>query len=113
MLPAMHCVQPSGNNTIAGPLREGADHAQACHSTTGIGGLQVASVLDGNEVITACRRSGGSGYLVEDEYVYKVQSQLAREEGNFLRACRCGIPGGCFAGWRLKEKFCARKLWSV
>ncbi|MDF1745333.1 MAG: pyridoxal-phosphate dependent enzyme [Gimesia sp.] len=83
MLPAMHCVQPSGNNTIAGPLREGADHAQACHSTTGIGGLQVASVLDGNEVITACRRSGGSGYLVEDEYVYKVQSQLAREEGIF------------------------------
>ncbi len=82
-LPAMHCVQPAGNNTIAGPLREGADRAQACHSTTEIGGLQVASVLDGNEVITACRQTGGTGYLVEDEFVYEVQSQLARQEGIF------------------------------
>jgi len=82
-LPAMNCVQPTGNNTIAGPLREGAAHAQPCHSTTEIGGLQVASVLDGNEVIAACRKSGGSGYLVEDEFVYEVQSQLARQEGIF------------------------------
>ncbi|QDU09969.1 pyridoxal-phosphate dependent enzyme [Gimesia aquarii] len=82
-LPAMHCVQPTGNNTIAGPLREGFDHAQPCQSTTEIGGLQVASVLDGNEVIAACRRTGGSGYLVEDEFVYEVQSQLARQEGIF------------------------------
>jgi threonine synthase len=82
-LPAMHCVQPAGNNTIAGPLREGADHAQSCHSTTAIGGLQVASVLDGNEVISACRQSGGSGYLVEDEFVFEVQSQLACQEGIF------------------------------
>ncbi|WP_339733299.1 pyridoxal-phosphate dependent enzyme [uncultured Gimesia sp.] len=82
-LPAMHCVQPAGNNTIAGPLREGSDQAQPCHSTTQIGGLQVASVLDGNEVIAACRQTGGCGYLVEDETVYEVQSQLARQEGIF------------------------------
>tara|TARA_R110002095_G_scaffold39808_4_gene36663 strand:+ start:6814 stop:7866 length:1053 start_codon:yes stop_codon:yes gene_type:complete len=82
-LPAMHCVQPAGNNTIAGPLRAGADRAQSCQSTTKIGGLQVANVLDGNEVISACRQTGGSGYLVEDETVYEVQAQLARQEGIF------------------------------
>lgn len=82
-LPAMHCVQPAGNNTIAGPLQEGADQAQPCFSTTEIGGLQVASVLDGNEVIAACRQTGGTGYLVDDETVYAVQSQLARQEGIF------------------------------
>ncbi|MFH1300429.1 MAG: pyridoxal-phosphate dependent enzyme [Planctomycetota bacterium] len=82
-LPAMHCVQPAGNNTIAGPLRAGADRAQSCQSTTEIGGLQVASVLDGDEVISACRQTGGAGYLVEDEFVYEVQSQLSRQEGIF------------------------------
>lgn len=82
-LPAMHCVQPAGNNTISGPLCEGLDQAQPCHSTTAIGGLQVASVLDGDTVIAACRQSGGTGYLVDDETVFEVQSQLARQEGIF------------------------------
>ncbi|HBL43415.1 pyridoxal-phosphate dependent enzyme [Gimesia sp.] len=82
-LPAFHCVQPTGNNTIAGPLQEGCDRAQTCQSTTKIGGLQVASVLDGNEVIAACRETGGSGYLVEDDFVYEVQALLARQEGIF------------------------------
>ncbi|WP_417375373.1 pyridoxal-phosphate dependent enzyme [Gimesia maris] len=82
-LPAFHCVQPAGNNTIAGPLLAGSDRAQTCRSTTKIGGLQVASVLDGNDVIAACRDTGGSGYLVEDEFVYEVQALLARQEGIF------------------------------
>ncbi|QDT90329.1 pyridoxal-phosphate dependent enzyme [Gimesia algae] len=82
-LPSFHCVQPVGNNTIAGPLRAGSDRAQTCQSTTKIGGLQVANVLDGDDVITACRETGGRGYLVEDEYVYEVQALLARQEGIF------------------------------
>ncbi|WP_417381644.1 pyridoxal-phosphate dependent enzyme [Gimesia sp.] len=82
-LPAFHCVQPVGNNTIAGPLQAGNDRAQTCQSTTKIGGLQVASVLDGNDVIDACRETGGHGYLVEDEFVYEVQALLARQEGIF------------------------------
>lgn len=81
--PAIHCVQPAGNNTIAGPLRAGEETAQTCRSTTEIGGLQIASVLDGHEVVAACRKTGGTGYLVEDEFVYEVQSLLARKEGVF------------------------------
>lgn len=82
--PAIHCVQPEGNDTMAGPLREGRDHGRRvspCRTT--VSGLQVPNVLDANEVIAACRASGGTGHLVADELVYECQARLAREEGIF------------------------------
>ncbi|MDC0935293.1 pyridoxal-phosphate dependent enzyme [Pirellulales bacterium] len=79
----IHCVQPAGNDTIAGPLRTGAKQAQPVTCTTSISGLQVASVMDGDEVIAACRASGGTGYLISDQEVYTLQRRLAREEGIF------------------------------
>src|SRR5262249_18129772 len=48
--PRVHCVQPSGNDTIASCLRDGASCARATTCTTEISGLQVASVLDGDDV---------------------------------------------------------------
>jgi len=80
---AVHCVQPEGNDTIAGPLRDGKDLAQSVDCTTEISGLQVPTVMDGNEVIPACRASGGTGVLVRDEEVWQVQIRMAREEGIF------------------------------
>lgn len=80
---AVHCVQPEGNDTIAGALRRGEVHAVAQESTTQISGLQVGAVLDGNEVIAACRASGGQGHLVSDEEVWAAQTRLAQEEGIF------------------------------
>lgn len=80
---AVHCVQPAGNATIARPLREGADRATGVACTTRISGLQVPSVLDGDAVIAACRASGGTGHLVDDEAVWAMQARLAREEGVF------------------------------
>lgn len=82
--PAIQCVQPDGNNTIAGPLREGRDHGRkADPCTTTISGLQVPNLLDANEVIAACRQSGGTGHLVADEFIHACQRRLAREEGIF------------------------------
>ena len=81
--PAVHCVQPSGNNTIAGPLRDGNERAQDVTSTTDISGLQVGVVIDGHDVIAWCRNSGGTGHLVEDDDVFSVQQRLAKEEGIF------------------------------
>lgn len=82
--PAIHCVQPEGNNTIAGPLRAGRDLGQrAMPCTTQISGLQVPNLLDANAVIKACRESGGNGHLVPDEAIYSLQARLAREEGIF------------------------------
>jgi threonine synthase len=79
----VHCVQPEGNDTMATALREGAVRARAVESRTAISGLQVGSVLDGDGVIEACRRSGGQGHVVSDERVWHWQGRLARSEGIF------------------------------
>lgn len=81
--PRVECVQPEGNATIAGPLRRGEDRAVAVRCSTAISGLQVASVIDGDETLAACRESGGGGWLVSDEEVWRLQRRLAREEGVF------------------------------
>jgi threonine synthase len=81
--PRIECVQPEGNDTIAGPLRAGATEARAVQCTSQISGLQVPTVIDGNEVIRACRASGGAGHVVSDEEVWAAQARLAREEGIF------------------------------
>lgn len=80
---AVHCVQPEGNDTIASPLRGGQDEARDVECSTKISGLQVANVIDGNEVIAACRNSGGTGHIVTDDEVFAAQKRLAREEGIF------------------------------
>ncbi len=80
---AVHCVQPAGNDTIAGPLRQGLGLARTVECLTEISGLQVPSVLDGDAVIAACRASGGTGHTVSDEEVWECQRRLAREEGIF------------------------------
>ncbi len=82
--PAVHCVQPAGNNTMAGPLREGRDRARSCgECSSAISGLQVAGVIDGHDTLAACRQSKGSGWLVDDDHVLSLQKRLAREEGIF------------------------------
>lgn len=81
--PAVHCVQPGGNDTIATPLREGASRARPCECTTAVSGLQVASVIDGHDTLSACRASGGTGYCVDDNSVFEFQKRLAAEEGIF------------------------------
>lgn len=82
--PAVHCVQPEGNDTIAGPLRSGADRGRRVEPcTTAISGLQVPTVIDADATIAACRSSGGTGHLVSDEEVWACQRRLAREEGLF------------------------------
>lgn len=82
ILPRLHCVQPEGNDTIAGPLREGRTSARAIpQSTTKVSGLQVPGVLDGNETLAICRSSGGDGFVVNDELVFQMQADLAMLEG--------------------------------
>jgi threonine synthase len=82
-MPAIECVQPEGNATIAGPLRRGGSKAEEVTCTTSVSGLQVPNVIDGDFTLAACRESGGTGHLVSDAEVWKVQADLAREEGIF------------------------------
>ena len=94
-LPRVECVQPEGNNTIAGPLREGLEKAQTIECTSRISGLQVPTVIDGNEVLDSCRRNGGTGHLVSDPWIWQVQKRLAREEGIFSEPAGATAVAGC------------------
>ena len=101
--PAVHCVQPVGNNTIAGPLREEAVEARPCECTTNISGLQVANVIDGHDTLRACRASGGTGYLVDDERIFQIQRRLAREEGVFCEPAGAVALAGAAEAVQLGE----------
>jgi threonine synthase len=81
--PRIEVVQPAGNDTIASPLRDGADEAREVRCTTRVSGLQVPNVLDGTMALRACRASGGTGHVVSDPEVWSAQERLAREEGIF------------------------------
>ena len=90
----VHCVQPEGNDTIASPLRDGKTSAQSVQCESAVSGLQVPNVIDGNEVIEACRASGGTGYTVADKDVWTLQARLALEEGIFCEtAAAVGVAG--------------------
>lgn len=96
----VHCVQPEGNDTIAGPLGKGlAQAAPVSQSTTSISGLQVPNVIDGDEVIDACRKSGGSGHTVTDDQVYRCQRELAVKEGIYCEPAGAVALAGFIKAW--------------
>lgn len=101
--PRIHCVQPEGNNTIAGPLRQGNDRATEVHCRTRISGLQVPNVIDGHETIAACRDTGGTGYSVSDAEVFEVQQRLVREEGIFSEPAGAAALAGALRAAQLRE----------
>lgn len=81
-IPSVHCVQPEGNDTIASALRNGKSKAQSVEkSLTAVSGLQVPNVIDGDWLIQECRDTGGTGYAVSDEDVYRCQEDMAKMEG--------------------------------
>jgi len=102
-LPRIECVQPEGNNTIAGPLRDGRDHGQPVKCTTQISGLQVPNAVDADAVIAASRRNGGTGHLVSDELVWEVQRRLAHEEGIFAEPAASTAVAGLIQAARSRE----------
>jgi threonine synthase len=100
----VHCVQPSGNNTIAGSLRNGLSCAvEIASSTTKVSGLQVPGILDGTETIRNCRRLGGTGYIVDDEVIFKYQALLATQEGIFCEAAGAASVSALESAIRNKE----------
>jgi threonine synthase len=94
-LPRMECVQPAGNDTIAGVLRAGGDKSVAVNCTSKISGLQVPNIVDGDAVIAICRKNGGTGHLVDDEFIWQTQKRLAREEAIFSEPAGATAVAGC------------------
>ena len=103
-MPKVHCVQPEGNDTIATPLRSQKKHAQALNeSTTAISGLQVPNILDGDDVISACSKSGGTGFVVTDDAVYNAQRLLSSREGIFCEPAGAVAFAGVIEALRAGE----------
>ena len=99
----VHAVQPIGNNTIAGPLRDGAERAQEVECTALISGLQVASITDGHLAVPACRQTRGTGVLVDDEFTWEIQADLARTEGVFCEPAAAISVAGAIQACRLGD----------
>ena len=101
--PCVECVQPAGNNTLAGPIRQGRSLGQLVACTTSVSGLQVPVVVDGNEAIPLIRESGGTGHVVTDEAIFEAQSRLAREEGIFCEPAAAVSVAGALQSARQSE----------
>ncbi|MGV3652104.1 MAG: pyridoxal-phosphate dependent enzyme [Devosia sp.] len=82
--PAMHVVQPMGNDTVATPLLNGANRARSVETITTISGLGVGHVLDGDVAMDHARRTGGTGLVADEDFIRHVQGRLATEEGLFV-----------------------------
>jgi threonine synthase len=80
-MPSLHPVQPEGCATVVGPLTQGRRRAEPVTCTSQISGLQVASLLDAQEVIDRTIQTRGSGQMVSDVSVFSWQRRMIREEG--------------------------------
>jgi threonine synthase len=83
-VPRLHAVQPTANDTIVTPWREGRIQARPVETRTRISGLAVPNDIDATRALAAVHESRGSGVLVDDELVWEVQHDLARHEGIYV-----------------------------
>lgn len=97
-IPVVCCVQPEGNNTIAGALMDPLQGIKALKkSSTAVSGLQVPNILDGDMIKESAGQVPLNGALVQDAEVYQCQQELARYEGIYCE------PAGAVALAGLKE----------
>ncbi|WP_300600461.1 pyridoxal-phosphate dependent enzyme [Niabella sp.] len=97
-MPAICCVQPEGNNTIAGALMDPQQAVKGLDkSNTAVSGLQVPNILDGNAIKETAGQAILNGALVQDADVYQCQRELAQYEGIYCE------PAGAVALAGLKE----------
>jgi threonine synthase len=82
-VPRIEIVQPQGNDTIASAMRRGEREGREIVCETKISGLQVPNLIDGNLAMAECGATGGTGHLVDDDEIWRVQARLASEEGIF------------------------------
>ena len=93
-MPKCHPVQPQGCATVVGPLSRGLTRAEAVQCTSEISGLQVASLLDAQEVLEKTLLSGGQGQMVSDEAICFWHKRLIREEGIYAEPAGAAALAG-------------------
>jgi|RhiMethySRZTD1v2_1073278.scaffolds.fasta_scaffold11598_9 threonine synthase len=96
-MPRLHAVQPDGCATVVGPMALGSRRAEPVTCTSQISGLQVASVLDAQDVMDQIVQTGGSGQMVSDASVFCWQRRLIREEGIYTEPAGATAVAGLAA----------------
>jgi threonine synthase len=81
LLPKIHAVQPDGCATIIKALLSNSDEIKPAIATTKISGLAVPCNIDGSLALAAIRESGGWGFSVTDEEIWRAQALLCQQEG--------------------------------
>jgi threonine synthase len=101
--PRIHCVQPSGNDTMASSIRNKIINNKINKSKTKISGLQVPNLIDANAVIKKLIYYNGIGHLVSDTKIFKIQQSLASKEGIFCEPAGATSVAGLFRAVENKE----------
>lgn len=103
-MPAVYCVQPEGNDTIAGALMDPRQTITALKkSNTAVSGLQVPNILDGAEIKDRAAQTKLNGALVQDADVYQCQRELAQFEGIYCEPAGAVALAGLKEALRLKQ----------
>ena len=85
-------TQPSGCAPIARVLKGELERPTVDNVATVVSGLQLPVPPDGELAINTIQRTGGWGTHIEDEAVFKAQSDLAVREGIFVEpACATAL----------------------
>jgi len=92
-MPRIHAVQPEGCATVTGPLERGESLAASVRCTSGISGLQVPNVIDGQSALEAVRAVGGTGQTVSDSAIFAAQEDLSRRGAYCEPAGAAGYAG--------------------
>lgn len=124
----VHAAQAAGNDTLVSAFHAGETRAREVATPARISGLVVPIDLDATRALAAVRDSAGDAHVVEDEWVWEAQAQLAQREGlyvepagavalaGFINAARCGqiAPGDrvvcLLTGHGFKDDGAARRM---
>jgi threonine synthase len=79
--PAIHAVQPEGCLTTVAAYLRGDSEIRRVTSTTRVSGLSVPYDIDASLALGLLRASGGRGFSVSDEEVFRAQRLLLEREG--------------------------------
>jgi threonine synthase len=99
-LPRIVAVQPSGCPTVRAAV---AGKPAVVGSRTRISGLQVATLLDADDVVAVLQESGGHLVEVDDREVWDAQRQLAVRDGVLVEPAGATALAGLLSDIRSRQ----------
>jgi len=92
--PRVHAVQPNRCSTVIATFLRGDNEIRPVESTTRISGLSVPNDIDASLALDLLRKSGGTGFGVEDEEVFEAQHLMLSCEGIYCEPAAAAAVAG-------------------